>query len=150
VCGVDLTFGMASRTTDYRRKLKETNPVLYEEYLMKQREQSKKNRDALKKELQKKKPSQTSMQKRDKQLEKQRERQKKYWEKKKQEILNGETPEKLKVKIPVFKKHTDRTRLSINSKKDYNRVMKTKQRSGRSRQKVVSDKKKDRDRKALK
>lgn len=130
-----------SKSALYRKKLKEENPIKYSEYLEKQRERSKKNRDNIKKELKKKNPSDEAKKQKHQQLEQQRQRQTKYIERKISENVNWKPKKKEKV--------TD-TRNAIKSRRKYNRDKKILERSNMSYQKKMWIRKKDRERKAAK
>ncbi|XP_052084922.1 uncharacterized protein LOC127722119 [Mytilus californianus] len=132
-----------SKSAQYRKKLKEENPLKYSEYLEKQRERAKKNRENLKKELKKKKPSDEAKKQKHRQLEQQRQRQTQYIERKKSENVNWKPKKKEKV--------TDtQTRNAIKSRQQYNRDKKRLERSNMSYQKMMWIRKKDREKKAAK
>ena len=52
-----------NRSTNYRRRLKDEHPEKYKEYLAKQKERCKRNRENLKKELSEKTPSKSCVEK---------------------------------------------------------------------------------------
>ncbi|XP_056020048.1 uncharacterized protein LOC125678236 isoform X3 [Ostrea edulis] len=131
---------MASRSTIYRQRLKDENPQKYQEYLDKQKAKSKEYREKLNKQLGKRHPNQNAINKKEQMLALQRERQKRYRENQKQN--RSRTPSKLQV---VFTPKT-----TSRNKKEYNRLMKEKQRSNMTSQKIAWVRKKDRERKAKK
>ena len=93
--------------------------------------------------MQTKKPSSLALEKKQRQLELQKARQRIYNEKRKSNIIRKEN---LKVKTIV--QHS--TRHTVKSRKEYNRIMKQKSRALMSSQKKTWEKKKYRERKALK
>lgn len=118
---------MASRSTIYRQRLKDENPQKYQEYLDKQKAKSKEYREKLNKQLGKRHPNQNAINKKEQMLALQRERQKRYRENQKQN--RNRTLSKLQV---VFTPKT-----TSRNKKEYNRLMKEKQRSNMTRQKIA-------------
>ena len=123
------------RVTNYRRRLKEENPNKYKEYLIKQKDRCKRQREDLKKQLAKKKPASAAIDKKNHQLKQQRARQAKY--------LEGRM--KSDNKQITFSK--PQTRNSIETKKVYIREMQRLYRSKMTTQEKNWMKKKDRERK---
>jgi hypothetical protein len=135
-----------SKSAVSRHKMKETDPERYKEYLDVQRVRAKKGRMELKAELQKRKPSDAALTKKEKQLELQRARQSRYEENLKKDAGNVKRTMTLKRK----QASGTQTRHSTIAKKEYNRTKKQKQRETLTPQKKMWIKKKDRDRKAAK
>ncbi|XP_071152900.1 knob-associated histidine-rich protein-like [Mytilus edulis] len=140
---------MTSSSADYRRKLKQNDPEKFAEYLQTQKSKAKANRDRLKNELKKKKPAEWAIKRHQHQLDLAKIRQKKYDQKKRIE-KKPDLETHLIVKLKLKKKKTVNTRKSLSTKREYNRLMKKKQRENMSYQKKMWIKKRDREMKMSK
>jgi len=120
------------------------DPAKYEQYLKKnQHEISKKQRDKLQKDMGKRHPDAMACEKKKHVLELPRARQRKYKHNLK---LNSMLYSNKNV---VFKPELKKvTRKTLQSKREYNRLMKQKQRANMTPQKIAWERKKDRERKA--
>ena len=130
-----------SRSTKYRRKVKETDPEKYQLYLEKQRQHMRRNRNTLKMELGKGTSSCDAIAKKQHQNELQRSRQKRCREKcKAAGKISANGNEKLSAK--------KRTRAAIQLMRAYNREAKIKTRAKMTSQIRAWYRKKDRKQKA--
>ena len=93
--------------TNYRRRLKEENPNKYKEYLIKQKERCKRQREDLKKQLAKRKPASAAIDKKNYQLKQHRVHQAKYIESR----INSDNKQ-----ITFSKPQGKKTRNSIETK----------------------------------
>lgn len=144
------------RSTLYRKRLKEIHPEKYNNYLKNQRERSKARRSALKQDLKKRHPCQSSIEKQNRNKELQRERQRRYLKRKK-DMKENDASQKRKIQQdfgeppPKRIKTSDiKTRKSLKEKREYNRRKKQASRARMSSQKKTWERKKDRERKAKK
>ena len=122
---------MASRSSEYLKKLKVNNPEKYHEYIVKQREYMKRHRENIKQELKKQNPTRAVLEK--EKIKKQHAtiRQKRYMERK---LASGA------VEIVTSNKtHVDR--------REMNKLAKRKERAQHTPQKKACIRKKDRERK---
>ncbi|KAG1683754.1 Zinc finger protein 226 [Nymphon striatum] len=146
-------------SSKYRQRMKENNPERYEEYLRKQRERAKQQRDELRNELKKRGLSEEAKRKQERAKENNRERQRRYIEKLKEKAEDNAAKEKkrTKPKLTVRLKSFDAapgpsksTRADNENQREKWRTAKKKYRSTVSRQKKQIIKEKDRDRKKQK
>ncbi|XP_060601388.1 uncharacterized protein LOC132754725 [Ruditapes philippinarum] len=129
-----------SKSALSRNKMKTEDPERYRIYLDKQKVTAKQRREELKRELQKKKGNEQSKAKKAHQNEMQRRRQKRYMERKKEQgiSIQSSTPRT---------KAKPQTRNIIETRREYNRQKKRKERQEMSWQKKMWIRKKDRERK---
>ncbi|KAG1707481.1 hypothetical protein GQR58_003462 [Nymphon striatum] len=130
--------------------MKENNPERYEEYLRKQRERAKQQRDELRNELKKRRPSEEAKRKQEREKENNRERQGRYIEKLKEKAEDNAAAKKKRPKLTVKLKSFDAapgpsnsTRADKENQREKWRTAKKKYRSTVSRQKKQIIKKKD-------
>ncbi|XP_050388651.1 uncharacterized protein LOC126820602 [Patella vulgata] len=134
---------MPSRSTEWRRKLKQTDPEEYKRYLEQQKVRNKNARDKLKEELKKKRPAKKLLEKKEHQKELGRARQKKYCSLNHTEYSDNKSSSK----GSNGRCAKALTRQQQQSVKERNKHYKQKERKNWSVQKQVWMKKKDRERK---
>ena len=133
---------MAERMAAFRKKMREEDPERYQAYLAKQKLASQKRRDELKKELNKKNPSQSAKDQRDRDNKLSLARQKRY-----QKKLNDDGVAKKKGRPKAEKAQT---RKELKDTREKNKMYKQKQRENLTPQKKAWIRKKDRERKQMK